>query len=203
SSPENLDMLRSIGADEVIDYTREDFVERGERYDVFFDIGANRSLSACRRVLTKDGTFVLVGASRHPIARVIKTILLSKFVRQRLVEVRIGFRRRGLRRWHGFGLDRCLLDRGNRRRRGRALGPLSPLSTSAGGRGSKTTSRTASLDGSDGRRKIGSAHRPRHRGEPRPGVALNALTRILARDVSSKGITVNSVCPGWVRTDMG
>src|SRR5205823_4655703 len=46
SSPENLEMLRSIGADEVIDYTREDFVDRGERYDVFFDIGANRSLSA-------------------------------------------------------------------------------------------------------------------------------------------------------------
>jgi len=85
SSPENLEMLRSIGVDEVIDYTREDFVERGERYDVFFDIGANRSLSACRRVLTKDGTFVLVGASRHPIARVIKTILLSKFVSQRLL----------------------------------------------------------------------------------------------------------------------
>lgn len=62
TSTENLDLVRSIGADEVIDYTREDFIRRGQRYDVLFDVGANRSLTDCRRVLTSNGRIVLAGA---------------------------------------------------------------------------------------------------------------------------------------------
>ena len=62
SSTGNLDLLRSIGADEVIDYTREDFTKRGQRYDVLFDVGADRSFAECRRVLAPNGRCVLVGA---------------------------------------------------------------------------------------------------------------------------------------------
>ena len=58
----NLDFLRSLGADEVIDYAKEDFTRRGERYDVLFDVGANRSKSDCRRVLTANGRHVFAGA---------------------------------------------------------------------------------------------------------------------------------------------
>ena len=50
-----LDMVRSIGADQVIDYTQEDFTRRGERYDLIFDIPGNHSLSDCRRALTPGG----------------------------------------------------------------------------------------------------------------------------------------------------
>ncbi len=50
-----LDMLRSLGADEVIDYTREDFTRRGARYDLIFDVPGNHTFSACRRALKPDG----------------------------------------------------------------------------------------------------------------------------------------------------
>ena len=55
-SASKLDMVRSIGADQVIDYTQEDFTRRGERYDLIFDIPGNYSLSDCRRALTPGGT---------------------------------------------------------------------------------------------------------------------------------------------------
>jgi NADPH:quinone reductase-like Zn-dependent oxidoreductase len=59
----SVDLVRSIGADEVIDYTKEDFTRRGERYDVLFDLGADRSFADCRRVLAPTGTLVLAGAA--------------------------------------------------------------------------------------------------------------------------------------------
>ena len=62
---EHMDLLRSIGADDVIDYTREDFTRRGECYDVVFDIGADRSSADCERVLTPNGKLVLVGAPKR------------------------------------------------------------------------------------------------------------------------------------------
>jgi NADPH:quinone reductase-like Zn-dependent oxidoreductase len=58
----NLELLRSLGADEVVDYASEDFTRRGERYDVLFDLGANRSFADCRRVLAPNGRHVLAGA---------------------------------------------------------------------------------------------------------------------------------------------
>ena len=61
-STRNVDMVRSIGADHVIDYTREDFARDGRRYELMFDMVGNRSLSACRRVLAPKGTYVLVGS---------------------------------------------------------------------------------------------------------------------------------------------
>jgi NADPH:quinone reductase-like Zn-dependent oxidoreductase len=62
SSTGNLDLLRSIGADEVIDYTKEDFTKRGQRWDLLFDVGADRSFADCRRVLAPNGRCVGVGA---------------------------------------------------------------------------------------------------------------------------------------------
>lgn len=58
---EKLEMVRALGADEVIDYTREDFTRRGERYDLVFDVASNLSLRACRRALTATGLYVLIG----------------------------------------------------------------------------------------------------------------------------------------------
>jgi NADPH:quinone reductase-like Zn-dependent oxidoreductase len=61
-SMRNIDMVRSIGADRVIDYTRDDFTRGGERYDIILDCVGNAPLSACRRVLNPKGILVLVGA---------------------------------------------------------------------------------------------------------------------------------------------
>jgi NADPH:quinone reductase-like Zn-dependent oxidoreductase len=60
-STAKVDLVRSIGADHVIDYTREDFADGGQRYDLILDIGGNRSLSQLRHALTRQGTLVLVG----------------------------------------------------------------------------------------------------------------------------------------------
>ena len=87
-STRNVDMVRSIGADQVIDYTQEDFSQSGQRYDVMLDLVGNRSLADCRRALTPRGTYVLVGVSDpgrwFGLARQIKVLLSSPFVRQRM-----------------------------------------------------------------------------------------------------------------------
>jgi len=77
----HLDLLRSIGADQVIDYTREDFTRRGERYDVLFDIGADRSSADYRRALAPNGKLVLVGAPKKLgalLARLIETMIIRR-----------------------------------------------------------------------------------------------------------------------------
>lgn len=91
-STRNADLLRSIGADHVVDYTVEDFASGGQRYDVVFDLVANRSLADLRRVLTPTGTLVLSGGGVSeggslvgPMGLTIKAVLTSRFVRQRLV----------------------------------------------------------------------------------------------------------------------
>lgn len=82
-------MVRSIGADRVIDYAHEDFTQGGQRYDLVFDAVGNRSLSACRQVLVAAGTYVMVGGPSgrwiRPLDRVLKMIVLSRFVSQKLV----------------------------------------------------------------------------------------------------------------------
>jgi len=62
-STRNLDMARSIGADHVIDYTKEDFSKNGQKYDLIFDVAANRSVFAYKRVLAPKGKYVLAGFS--------------------------------------------------------------------------------------------------------------------------------------------
>lgn len=86
---ESIDMVRSIGADEVIDHRTEDFTRRGERYDVLFDVGGNRPFADCRRVLAEKGVLVAVGAPAGrwlaPATRLLQAAVLSPLVRQRLV----------------------------------------------------------------------------------------------------------------------
>lgn len=60
-STRNVELVRSLGADRVVDYTQEDFTRRGERHDLMLDIAGSRSLSEVRRVLTPEATIVLVG----------------------------------------------------------------------------------------------------------------------------------------------
>jgi len=60
-SPRNVDLVRSLGADEVVDYTVEDFTRRNERYDVLLDVAGGKSWSACRRVLAEDARVVIIG----------------------------------------------------------------------------------------------------------------------------------------------
>lgn len=64
-STRKLDMLRKLGADEVIDYTREDFTQSDVRYDLIFDVPGNHSMSACMRVLEPDGKYVLIGHEQY------------------------------------------------------------------------------------------------------------------------------------------
>jgi hypothetical protein len=85
----NVEMVRSIGADSVVDYTAKDFTRQGERYDLILDAVGNRSLNDPRRALTPKGTLVIVGAAGGewvgPFALALKAALVSRFGGQRLV----------------------------------------------------------------------------------------------------------------------
>ena len=85
-STRNVDMVRSIGADHVLDYTREDYTKSGQRYDLIIDNVGNHSLLANRRALNPDGIFVIVGGSGGdwlgPLMRPISALMLSPFVGQ-------------------------------------------------------------------------------------------------------------------------
>ena len=81
TSTANLGLVRSIGADEAIDYTKEDFTLRAERWDVVFDIGADRSFADLKRVLSPEGKAVLCGAPSSmwlALASLVKAQLLSR-----------------------------------------------------------------------------------------------------------------------------
>jgi NADPH:quinone reductase-like Zn-dependent oxidoreductase len=65
--PSKLDMLRSIGADHIIDYTQEDFTKSGQQYDLILDVVASRSIFDYKRALTPNGVFVMVGGSGDAI----------------------------------------------------------------------------------------------------------------------------------------
>ena len=89
-STRNVDMVRSLGADPVIDYTQEDFTRSGQRYDVILDNVGNHSLSECRRVLNPKGKYVMVGGGGindqglmgPGLARAITAPVFSWFVSQ-------------------------------------------------------------------------------------------------------------------------
>ena len=87
-STRNAGLVRSIGADHVIDYTREDFTRSGQRYDLIFDLAGNHSLAECRRALAPAGTLVLSsgtgGRWLGPMGRIIGALMLDPFVRHRL-----------------------------------------------------------------------------------------------------------------------
>jgi NADPH:quinone reductase-like Zn-dependent oxidoreductase len=83
-----VDIARSLGADEVIDYSKEDFTKRPERYDVVFDVAATRRLGALRKVVTPGGILVLVGADKRGgaaiFARIIGGLIRSRVFKQRV-----------------------------------------------------------------------------------------------------------------------
>ncbi|MDQ7905410.1 NAD(P)-dependent alcohol dehydrogenase [Phytohabitans sp. ZYX-F-186] len=95
-STRNVELVRSLGADHVLDYTREDFSRDGQRYDMVFDLVANRSLADLRRALTPTGLLLLSGGgvSRNgrphvtgPMGLQIKAQVASRFVRHRLTSL--------------------------------------------------------------------------------------------------------------------
>jgi NADPH:quinone reductase-like Zn-dependent oxidoreductase len=86
-STRNVDMVRSLGADRVIDYTKEDYTEETEQYDLIVDMVGSQSLLDNRRVLEPDGIFVIVGGPKGgdflgPMSVVIKALVLKPFVSQ-------------------------------------------------------------------------------------------------------------------------
>jgi NADPH:quinone reductase-like Zn-dependent oxidoreductase len=85
-SGRNAELVKSLGADEVIDYTKDDFAKRPERYDLFLDNVPNHPLSECRQVLTPTGKYVMIGGGGPndniwigPIGRVIQMMIQKRF----------------------------------------------------------------------------------------------------------------------------
>jgi NADPH:quinone reductase-like Zn-dependent oxidoreductase len=87
--PRNVERVRSIGADWIIDYTREDFTRSGQHYDLILDCVGNHPLSAFRRVLNPQGTYVMIGAPDNrwlgPMGRALGALLRSRFGSQSFV----------------------------------------------------------------------------------------------------------------------
>ena len=88
ASTAKLDLVRSLGADHVIDYTRDDFAATGIRYDLILDIGGNPKLSRLRDALTANGTAVIVGGENGGdltggMSRTLGALALSPFIGQR------------------------------------------------------------------------------------------------------------------------
>lgn len=82
-------MVRSLGADHVIDYTQEDFIQSGRKYDLILQLAGTRSPLECRRALAAKGTLVLSSGESDgrwigPVDRIIKALVLSPFVSQKL-----------------------------------------------------------------------------------------------------------------------
>jgi NADPH:quinone reductase-like Zn-dependent oxidoreductase len=76
-STEKQDMMRSIGADQVIDYTQEDFTQNGLRYDLILDFAASHSVFDCKRALSPKGKYVMVGGS---LAHIFQTLFMGPLI---------------------------------------------------------------------------------------------------------------------------
>lgn len=90
TSTRNLELVRPLGADVLVDYTKEDVAKRRERYDLIFDVGAIRSIGSLRRMLAPGGTLVLAGASKTGgwigvFARMFAGMLRARLFKQRVV----------------------------------------------------------------------------------------------------------------------
>lgn len=86
-STKKVEMVLSLGADRVIDYTQGDFTQGSQRYDLIFDLVANHSLSECRRVLNPNGICVIAGAKTAGIllTRTMTALMLSSLVSQKFI----------------------------------------------------------------------------------------------------------------------
>jgi len=86
----NIELVRSLGADDVVDYTRENFIQTGRRYDLFFDLVGNNPLPACLRVLHPKGTYVGCGGggpdrrSIELLGSMLSSILIAPFASQKI-----------------------------------------------------------------------------------------------------------------------
>ena len=89
TGPKNVDLVRALGPDEIIDYTKEDVTRRAQRYDVVFDVAATRPIGTMRRVLTPNGMFVQAGASKSGwlavFGRILALVVRSRVLGQRVV----------------------------------------------------------------------------------------------------------------------
>lgn len=90
-STRNLDLVRSIGADHAIDYTRQDFTAGPQRYDLIFDLASSKPISSCKRLLTPRGRYVFAGAIARqdasfagPLVPFLKTLLASRFDKEHM-----------------------------------------------------------------------------------------------------------------------
>jgi NADPH:quinone reductase-like Zn-dependent oxidoreductase len=89
-STRNVELVRSIGADHVIDYTHEDFTRSDERYDLMLDVAGSRSWSECRRVLNPQATLVIVGAPKGnrllgPLGHMVRLLLAGLLSSRKVV----------------------------------------------------------------------------------------------------------------------
>jgi NADPH:quinone reductase-like Zn-dependent oxidoreductase len=93
-STRNVELVQSIGATEVVDYSRDDFARRPQRYDVVVDTVGNRTLRDLRRALKPRGTLVIAGGGSgkwlRPMALLMKAVVVSPFVRQQIRGVMAG-----------------------------------------------------------------------------------------------------------------
>jgi len=89
TGPKNVDLVRTLGPDEIIDYTKEDVTQRAQRYDVVFDVAATRPIGTMRGLLTPNGIFVQCGASKSGwlavFGRILALVVRSRVLGQRVV----------------------------------------------------------------------------------------------------------------------
>lgn len=89
-STRNVELVRRIGADEVIDYTRDDFARSAQRYDLLFDLVGNRSLADCLRAVEPHGTYISCGgggpdqSSMHLLSGMLRNVVQSRLVSQKM-----------------------------------------------------------------------------------------------------------------------
>lgn len=103
-STKNLDLVRSLGADHVIDYTKEDYTQGDQRYDVIYDLVNNRSFAERRRILKPGGICVLAGVggsgmhkeTLSQFAGVLPAVLRSKFTKEKFVTFGVDFNKKDL-----------------------------------------------------------------------------------------------------------
>lgn len=118
TSTHNVELVRQLGADEVIDRTEQDFTRYADRYDVVLDVSADRRLGDARRVLAPEGTLVLVGAAPGgfipPLTRLLAGLMRQRIARQRVVPFLSKIRRAdllALREMVESGTLRAVIDR--------------------------------------------------------------------------------------------